>query len=108
MQARFESALEMEECKARHTPVYSHQPDIGAKNSKHEIEKDRDAFFTRLYDQHESKIVTEEARRTLLESQRLSEIAATSVRTRRVLKLTAEEEAKTINRSVRTDYSSYF
>lgn len=90
--------MEQEECRARHTPTYTYQPDIGTRNSKHEIEKDKDAFFTRLYDQHESKIVTEEARRALMESQRRSEIAATSVRGGRVLKLTAEEENKTINR----------
>lgn len=89
----------MEECRARHTPTYTHQPDINHNISRNLADEDKEKdIFTRLYDLHNQKIVTEEADRVMMESQRLSEIAATSVRGGRVLKMTAEEETKTINR----------
>lgn len=86
----------MENCRQRHTPTYSFQPDIGVNT--HEIEKDKDAFFTRLYDHHNSKIVTEEALRIMQESDRRQQLASTSVKGGKVLVLTAEQEANTVKR----------
>lgn len=69
----------------------------------HEIENDKDAFFTRLYDQHGTKIVTEEAIKALHESNRLNDIANSTFRSGggfggKTLVVNAEQEAQTINR----------
>lgn len=77
LQARHDSVQEMNQSRSKHTPRFSHSPYIGSSSAR-PIEKNRDAFFGRLYDQFGERMDRSIAKQQADEHRRQTAIASSS------------------------------
>eukprot|EP01034_Spumella_vulgaris_P024683 gene24683-31053_t len=101
-EARNDSARELDHARSRHTPRFSHTPNIGS-SSVRPVEKTRDAFFGRLYDQFGERQEASIAKQQTEELRRQEAIASSSfVRSRAGRtgnpRLTSNQTASHVNR----------